>query len=118
MKRHARKIWIPMVLVSSPAGRIQVNFHVPSHWQFTAELQNRPAKVRAGFAIPKARMQNPNFSAVQGAEVVALDALVKPDGLQEFFGRPFARRLAQTFWLALNTPAGVKTSQCRAHVFQ
>lgn len=59
-----------------------------------AELDDGVAKIRAAFDADKTRMKHAHGLAVQGLQLVALEALLLPDALEELFRRRF-RRFAQ-----------------------
>lgn len=73
--------------MSAPAVRVQVHFDVARNRRGVAELDNRAAKVRAAFAIQKTRMKNADRITVQAPELIAQEALVLPDRLEQIFRR-------------------------------
>jgi len=71
-------------------------------------LQDGAAKIGSGLMIPKAWMQHAQRLAVQGAEIVAAQALVVPDVLQKAFGGMRGSAFAQEETsLLFRAPLGV-----------
>jgi hypothetical protein len=66
---------------------MEVDFHVANNGDFIAELQDGAAKVRTPFQAGKAGMKNANRLSLRRLELIAFEALVLPDSLQQFFGR-------------------------------
>ena len=78
---------ILVVAVRVPAGGNQINFHIARHGLFAFKLQDRAAKIRSALDTHEAGMQHAHGSSIGGFELVALEALMPPDGLQQFFRR-------------------------------
>jgi hypothetical protein len=66
------------------------------------------AEIRAAFQIMKPGMKNSHGLAVQGSELVAQQALVLPDGLQEALWWGIHILAQDQSDATLNAPAGVK----------
>lgn len=105
----AGKRRIALVPVRLPVAANPVNFHVPCARRFLAELQHRPAKIRAGCPVPKAGMEHPQRLAVEGLQLLAPQPLMQPDALQQLFRGMGAVALPQKkARLILLPPAGVE----------
>ena len=81
------EIWIPVMPVGFPAGQLQINFHITRHRRLGVELNDRVAKIWAGAVIPEAGMQHTHGAAVGEFQLLAQEALVMPDVLQQRLGR-------------------------------
>jgi hypothetical protein len=104
-----RKRRISIMLVPAPVARNQIDFNIPGARLVLAKLHDGPAKIRAALLAPKARMQNAQGLAVCCAEVVAAQALVMPDSLEQVFRRMGGMRLGQLPpGLLFRAPLGVK----------
>ena len=94
------EIRIPVVAVRVPAVAAQINLHVGRVRGFTADLDDRPAKVRPGLHILETRMKNPHRAAVQSHKLIPQQPLVLPDGLPQPLrrrgGGAFARTCLQS----------------------
>lgn len=78
---------VNVVVVGVPSARLQVHLHITRLRRLRPDLDHRLVKIRAGFAIPKSRMQHLHAAAVQGEEALAQEPLVIPYGLQQPLGR-------------------------------
>ena len=87
MQNHAVKIRVFIVAVGVPATGLQVNFHIARNGLFISDLQDGAAKIRAAFEAGKTRVKNPDGFSIRRLELIAFEALVLPDGLQQFFWR-------------------------------
>ena len=85
MQEHTLIVGIDVMPVTSPSVAMQVNLHVARHRPIFSELQDRPAKIGPGFAIPESWMQHPQTPAIRRVEIVPPKALVPPDGLEQSF---------------------------------
>jgi hypothetical protein len=94
--------------VRMPAARLQVNFHVAGNGLLISDLQDRAAKVRAAFQTGKTRVKNADGLALRRPEFIAFEALVLPDGLQQFFRWPGIFIAERINGAAAFTPGGVK----------
>jgi len=81
--------------VSAPARRVQIDFHITGGGRTVRHLKDGVAEIRSGFVIPKPGVKNPYRASVQGIQLVALQALVLPDLLEQSFGRSIARGFVQ-----------------------
>jgi hypothetical protein len=75
------------VTVRVPAIDPKVNFHVAGARRVVADLQNCAAKIRSAFDAGKAGMKNANDFSFGGFELVATQALMLPNRLEQAFGR-------------------------------
>ncbi len=74
-----------LVVAMRPPTRIpQVHLDVSRDRRRRAELDDGGAKIRPALDAPKPRMKHAQGLTVQGAQLVAPQALLLPDGLQEF----------------------------------
>ncbi len=71
----------------APAIGLKINFNIAGAGGFRTELQNRTAKIRPGLAIMKTGMKNAHGLTVQSLQLVAQQALMQPDNLQQPFRR-------------------------------
>ena len=73
----------------APTARPQIHLDVACPRAVIANLYNRSSKIRTAFHTSKTGMKNSDGLAVQGLELLAQQALVLPDGLEQAFGRGF-----------------------------
>ena len=66
---------------------MKVNLHVPGARRLAFDLHHSLAEIRPGFVVPETRMQHPHRPPVGGAQLVAPQTLVMPDGLKQPLGR-------------------------------
>src|SRR5688572_21464384 len=81
--------------VPAPAACLQVDFDVADFGGRVVELNNGVAKIRSRFLVPKARVNHADTPAVERAQIVAANALMKPNLLQQTLGRNIAAAFAQ-----------------------
>jgi hypothetical protein len=74
-----------MVVVRLPILRNQINFDVARTRLFLPKLHDRAAKVGAGLAIPKARVQHAHGISIDSSQFVPTKPLMAPDALQQAF---------------------------------
>ena len=60
---------------------MHIHLEIARTRRLVLELQDRVAEIRPGFPIAEARMKNPQALAVQGAQFIAAQPLMLPDGL-------------------------------------
>jgi len=101
--------------VGAPAAGAQVNLHVTGTRRGVADLNDRAAKIRPAFDTHKTGMQNANGLSISGPELVAAEALMAPDGLQEAFGRRLLFVAQDVPRSIRHSPAGVKIFRRRRH---
>src|SRR5262245_56102384 len=114
MKDEGFEMRIELVHARTSAGGLQVHFHVPGHGRFAAELQDCAPKIRPSFRAGKPGMQHAHGHSSGCFQFVALEPLVKPDGLKQFFGRS-RFFVAQCHRAAALTPDGVEIFVPRTH---
>jgi hypothetical protein len=102
------KSGVAVVAVGAPTAGANVHFHVADARAFAADLYHRAAKIRAAFGAAESRMKDAHGLAVQSLELVALQALVLPDGLQQALGRRAAVVAEKGHRSATHAPLGVK----------
>src|SRR5690606_31204036 len=115
VQQNVLKIGIAIVAMVMPAIGLQVDFHIAGFWRFTADLQKSAAKIRAGFVIPKTGVKNAHRSAVQRAELIAKEALMKPDDLQQALGQRRMGFAEENGFSTLQTPLRVEAGFIRGH---
>jgi hypothetical protein len=103
------------VAVRVPAGGNQINFHVAGNWRLIFKLQNRAAKIRPALGAGETGMQHADIFSVGRFELVALEALVLPDGLQQFFRRRGTGVAQEVDGAALLAPDGVEVFRAGVH---
>jgi hypothetical protein len=95
----------------------QIDLDVARAWFVLAELEDSGAEIRAWLVIPEAGMEHSQRLAIEGAEVLAAQALVVPDALEQALRRMGGIALAQeVFGLLLRAPLSVKIRAGCAHV--
>jgi hypothetical protein len=93
-----------------------INFDITRARFLLAELEHGPAEIRPGPVIPETGMKHANRLAIAGAEIIAAEALVVPDVLQQTFGRMRGIAFAQERKsLLLRAPLSVKVRPERGH---
>lgn len=90
MKDDMLKGGIAVVPMRSPAVVVQIYFHVAGDGFVVTEANDRAAKIWSAFDAAKTRMKHANGLTVQGLNSVAVQPLMLPDGLKEFFRRRFS----------------------------
>jgi hypothetical protein len=116
MQNDAGEGGIAVVMMGLPILREDVNFDIARARLVLAELQDSAAEIGAGLVIPKARMEHAHRLASQGAEIVAAEALMVPEVLQEAFGRMRGGAFAQEETsLLFGAPLGVKVRTQHGH---
>ena len=101
--------------VSTPAANAQVNFHVAGTRRGVADLNDRAAKIRPAFDADKTGMQNPDGFSIGSLELVALQPLVVPDGLEQAFRRRSIFVAQDMRRAEARAPVGVKIFNGRRH---
>jgi hypothetical protein len=79
---------ILIVAMRPPTGILQIYLHISGDRRRSPELQYSPAEIRAALDTGKTRMKHPQGLPVQGLELIPLQTLLLPDGLEEPFRRP------------------------------
>jgi len=85
VKKDISKRRIPVVTMLPPSGGAEVHFHVTRARRVVSHLQYCGVKVRPPFGAAETRMKHPDAFSVQGLEVIAAEALMLPDGLNQAF---------------------------------
>src|SRR5687767_14625762 len=78
---------VGFVTVATPAAGLQIDFYVADQRGRVADLNDGAAKIRARFLVPEPGMNDAQALAVDGFEVVAEEALVMPNLLEQALGR-------------------------------
>jgi len=115
MQNDILKIRIAVMAVRAPAARAQIHFHVPGTRRVVTDLNNRAAKVRSAFGAGETGVQHAHARAPGGLELVAPEALMLPDGLQQAFGRRIIFVAQDIRRAATQAPVGVKIFRRRRH---
>jgi hypothetical protein len=92
MQNNARECRIVLVMMRLPILRNDINLNIARTRFLLAELEHGPVEIRPGLVIPETRMEHAHLLAIGGAEIIAAEALVVPDILQQAFRR--MRRVA------------------------
>jgi len=104
------------MFVGLPALGANVNFHVAGARRLRAELQDRPMKIGTGFGVSKTGMKHRERLAVQCPQLVAPQALVLPDGLQQPLRRGRVAVAQPRRQAGLRAPAGIETVRELEHL--
>jgi hypothetical protein len=100
---------VAVVAVGLPVAGEEVNFNVAGNSRLAAELEHRAVEIGAGLVVPEAGMEDAQRLAVGRLELVAAQALMEPDALEEAFGRISGLALGQEeAGLVLRAPLGVE----------
>jgi hypothetical protein len=91
-----------------PAAGLQINLHIAGYGRVAADLEHGAAKVRSAFHADEAGMKNAQRLAIGSLEPIAMEALVLPDGLQQFFRRRGITFAQHIYGSAAFAPRGVK----------
>src|SRR5688572_580753 len=83
------------VSVPAPAADLQIDLDVADFRGRVVELNDRVSKIRPRLFVPESGMDHAHALAVEGAQVVAPNALVKPNLLQQTFRRNIAASFAK-----------------------
>ncbi len=78
---------VGVMTVSAPICCARIDLNVTAGMAIVFQLNERALEIRTGFVIQKPGMQHAQWPAIGGAQRVALEALVLPNGLQQLFGR-------------------------------
>src|SRR3954465_1696847 len=89
-------VWIRCVAMAAPATDLQIDFDVADPSRLVVELNDGVPKIRARFFVPKSGMNHMDVTVIKRVQVVAANALVKPDLLQKALRRDFPARITQT----------------------
>jgi hypothetical protein len=71
--------------VAPPAGGVKVNFNVAAE-QGSTNLETGTREIRTSLDVPAARRQDADGATVASLQVVRVENLVGPDGLNETLG--------------------------------
>ena len=107
---------IAIMAVRDPAAGMDVHFHVPRPRRFAAELNDGAPKIRSAFPAHESRMKHPQGFAVQGCEMIAVEALVLPDGLEQAFGRRLVLLVKEQHGAAFQTPLRIEVVREQQHL--
>ena len=77
---------IHIVPMGVPTTGTQIHLHVPAPRRLFTKLKDGAAEVGTSFQILKTRVKHSNIFPVQGVQMVAQQALLAPNGLQQAFG--------------------------------
>src|SRR5207249_926089 len=100
---------VAVVPVRAPTAGTDVHFNITGAWGRIANLDDCPAKIRTAFKAAKPRMKDYDRLAVQGLELIAQQALVLPDALQQRFGRRSLVFVKDGYGAGAHAPLGIKT---------
>ena len=77
---------VGVVAVRAPAAGVEIDLDIAGDGLRGIELDDRVAEVGSAFMAPEAGVQHENAAAIGAAQLIAEEALMKPDGLQQVFG--------------------------------
>jgi len=80
------KCGIAIMSVRAPAAGAEVHFHVAGAHGIVADLHHGTTKIRSTFDAAKTRMKQAHALTVQRRQLLATQALVLPDGLEQALG--------------------------------
>ena len=107
---------VAIMAVGAPAAGTEVHLHVAGPGRPVADLHDRAAKIRPALDAAETGMKDSDRLTVQGLELLAEQALVLPDGLQEAFGRRVPVLAQDRNHAAAHAPLGIKAGQNRRHL--
>ena len=82
---HPRVGRVGVMRVAPPAGGVKVNFNVAAE-QGSTNLETGTREIRTSLDVPAARRQDADGATVASLQVVRVEKLVGPDGLNETLG--------------------------------
>ena len=82
MQKHVLEGGVLIVAMRAPSRITNINFDVARDGRGRAKPEHRIAKIRTAFDARKTRMKHAERLTVQGAQLVAAQALLLPDGLE------------------------------------
>jgi hypothetical protein len=85
MQNNVLEGGIAIMAVRAPPAGTEIHLHVAGPWRSVADLHDRAAKVGSAFNTAETGMKDSDRFTVQGLELLAEQALVLPNGLQEAF---------------------------------
>jgi len=112
---HGLELGIAVVAVGFPAACDQIQFNVAADGRLISELNDRRAKVGSALATEETGVKDSHGLSVERAQLVAAQALVLPDGLQELFGGWLSAFAECGHSPTLTTPAGVEVVEGERH---
>ena len=110
------EIRVPVMAMRVPTRSAQVDFHVAGPRRVIANLNHRAIKIRAAFSAGEAGMKNPDIFSFRRPELIALQALMQPDGLKQAFGREVVFVVQEVRRPQPCAPAGVEVLGRRRHL--
>jgi hypothetical protein len=108
VKQDVLEIPVAVVTVCAPAAGAKVNFHVAGTRRTVADLNDRAPKIRPAFDAGKTGMQNANGSSIRSFELVAAQALMPPNGLEQALGWNVVCIAQKTGRAGRHSPNGIK----------
>jgi hypothetical protein len=78
---------IRVMAMSDPATRRDVDLDITGEGRVVVELNHGRSEIGARFAIPEPRVKNTQAPAVHGSQLIAAQALMIPNDLEQMFGR-------------------------------
>jgi hypothetical protein len=107
MERHVFEGGINIVPVALPSTGMQVDLDVTARNELALNAQNRSAKIRSRFTVPKARVEHFDPAAIHRSKLLPRQSLMEPHRLKEFLGRR-ALILSQEGTCVAGPPFGIK----------
>jgi hypothetical protein len=87
MQKNVLEGGVLIVAMRAPSGVANINFDVARDGRGRAKPEHRRAKIRPALDARKTRMKHVKRLTVQGEQLVAAQALLLPDGLEQFLRR-------------------------------
>ena len=87
MENDVLESGVALVMMRAPAAGMEIDFDIAGAGRLVADLHERAAKVRPRLMVRKTRMKHAHNFSVQCPELIAQEALVLPDGLQQILRR-------------------------------
>jgi hypothetical protein len=116
VKQDVLEIQVAVVTVRVPAAGAQINFHVAGTRRAVADLNDCAPKIRPAFDAGKTGMQNANGFSIRSFELVAAQALMPPNGLEQTLGWHIVCIAQKICRAGRLSPNGVKIFSGRRHL--
>ena len=116
MQENVLEGGVLIMAMRAPSRITNINFDVARDGRGLAKSEHRIAKVRPALNAGKTRMKHAERLTVQGAQQIAVQALVLPDGLEQFLRRRMRSVTQSGGGSVLCPPAGVEVGGGRLHL--
>ena len=110
-------LWIFVMSMVQPSLGIEIDLDVARAGPSLPYLHNGLLKIRAGFTVPKSRVQHRDSFAAGTEQRIPFEPLMRPDHLQKLFRKWMARRILQKEGIHARTPpTGIATVRGDKHL--